>query len=526
MSNKKLFCVLSVLMLFVFVVSAFAAEPQKGGTLRIASQAVTHLDIQSVAQEGEAFDFLFESLYQFDENWDPQPYLAESSEVSDDALTHTIKLREGIKFQDGTDFNAEAAKWNLDRKIDLKLPYYDEVPWESIEAIDEYTLQIKLTRPFLNLYQYLCLRSFAMYSPAFVQAHSEEDLKNQACGTGPFVIDDYLPGDHLYLVKNENYWDLDKIYLDRIEMTFSSDTNTRFLMLEAGEVDFIRDISFIEQDSLEGNDEVKTMTANCTNDIHFSLHNQYPPLDNPEVRKAFNYAVDKEGMNNSIYGGRLVLSDSLTTVIKGMEGYKSEPVYEYNPELAKQILDEQGLIDTNGDGYREFNGEEKEFILFTRKGKRYGDIETAEQLQAMLGEVGINVKIEILDSANYFTVLNQPFGEAPYYDMSLQSPGNFMGDAEYAGVFTRCNAWPGNLYNYSHYCNPEFDALLDKGNEQLTLEERNKYYYDAIDIFWNDAPDIFLFNAWMSAGYAKNLEGFWPDGAHSYWVLKYAYFTE
>ncbi len=267
-----------------------------------------------------------------------------------------------------------------------------------------------------------------------------------------------------------------------------------------------------------------TEDAISTNAFHYSLHNQRPPLDNKEVRKAFNYAVDQFAMNETIYGGRLRIADEVFTTIPGMNGYHPQEPYPYDPEKAKEIFDKHGFVDTNGDGYRDWEGKDRTFKLFTRKGRKYGDIEMAEQLQAMLDIVGVKVEIEVLDSANYFTVLNQPMENAPYYDMSLQSPGNFTADKEYPLTsFVGCEAWPGKLYNYSHYCNPELDKLVDEGNNQSTVEERNKYYDQATEIFWDDAPAIFLFDSWLSVGYKNNLKGFWPNGANNMWQVKFAW---
>lgn len=527
MRRRLLFIILMSVVLIgssILPVLAQDEQPKPGGKLTLTVTSITHLDPCSIAQENELYPLVYEGLFELDKDLNPTPLLAKSFEISEDGLTHTIHLQEGVTFDDGTPFNADVAKWNLDRKIDLQLPYFDNIPWESINVVDENTIEIKLTQQFMPLYNYLSLRSFSMYNPEFVKTHTEDDLKNQVSGTGPFLIKSYLPNEYIYLEKNPNYWQEGKPYLDKIDLLIVADSNTRFFMLESGEADFVRDISFIEEEELASYEDIATETAIATNAFHYSLHNQYPPLNIKEVRKAFNYAVDQYAMNDTIFGGRLRIADEFFTTIPGMSGYHPQEPYPYDPEKAMEIFDKYNFVDTNGDGYRDWNGKDRIFTLFTRKGRKYGDIEMAEQLQAMLDAVGVKVQIEILDSANYFTVLNQPFGKAPYYDMSLQSPGNFTADKEYPLTsFVGCDAWPGKLYNYSHYCNEELDKLVAEGNRQTTIEERNKYYDQATEIFWDDAPAIFLFDSWLSVGYKNNLKGFYPNGANNMWQIKFAW---
>ncbi len=437
-------------------------------------------------------------------------------------------LHEGVTFTDGTPFNAEVVKWNLERKINLGLPFAENIPWNSIEVVDENTIKIVLKSIYLPIYHYLSSQSFSMYNPVFVEANAPELLKSEAVGTGPYMIDIYRPNDYLKLVANPNYWRKDKQYLDGFEVFLVSDANTRLFMLESGEVDLIKDISLFDIDYLKSlGDDIVTEIEPSTRTYQVPLHTQRPPLDDPEVRRAFNYAIDKGGMNRSIFNGLFESSRDLNTVSKYVEGYYPQPVFEYDPERAKDLLEANGLVDTNNDGFREWEGKEKEFIFVTRKGQRPGDIEIAEQVQAMLGEVGIKVRIDVMDSATYFTYLNQPMDKAPYYDMSNQAPSNYTGDKEYAvESFFPCDAWPGSLFNYSHYCNDQFEKLIDDAKFATTLESRNKIYEEATELVWFDAPAIWLFDGINTAGRSSKLRGIYSDGAHMNWQCKYAWFNE
>lgn len=519
-----------IAIMVITCMSVFAEdEPQKGGTLRVALNDLVHLDPNSVAADTEVYSLVYETLFELDENWQPTGVLVKDYEISDDGLIHTWHLQEGVTFSDGTPFNAEVVKWNLERKISLNLPFSENIPIDKIEAIDETTVKMTLKTHYLPLYYYLSSQSFSMYNPAFVEANDLETLKSEVSGTGPFVIDEYRPNDYVKMSPRPNYWNEENRYLDGVEFFIVSDANTRLFMLESGEVDLIKDLSLYDIDYLNnlGDENIVTEVEPSSRSYQVTMHNQRPPLDNKEVRQAFNYAIDKDGMNQSIFDGLFELERDLNTVSKYVGGYYPMEPYTYNPEKAKELLEANGLVDTNGDGYREWEGKEKEFILVTRKGQRPGDIEIAEQVQALLGEVGIKVRIDVMDSATYFTYLNQPMDTAPYYDLSNQSPSNYTGDKEYAAAsFFLCDSWPGTLFNYSHYCNKEFDQLYEEAKKVTTIEERNKIYEKATEIAWDDAPSIFLFDGINTAGHTAKLHGIYSDGAHMNWQLKYAWFSE
>ena len=504
------------------------SAPVKGGTLRMAIADLTHLDPVSIAGDTEPYVLFYEGLFEFDPEWKVTPLLAESASVSDDGLVHTIKLRQGVKFSDGSDFNAEVVKFNFDRKIAQASPYVAEIPFaaDPVKVVDDYTVTITLTQPSFVMYNYLAGSSWMMYSKQFVESVTADDLKNQAVGTGPYIIEEYLPNDSMMLKANPDYWQDAAPNFDAIEIRIVADANTRLLMLESGEVDWIKDLSVQDLARLEGNANVMTKTSPSTRTYHIPPHQLHPPLDNPNVRKALNLAVDKEAMNQAIFEGKYALATGLTTPF--VTGYSAQVPYGYDPEQAKALLEEAGLKDTNGDGFREWEGKEKEFLMFTRKGQRAGDIEIAETFQSYMAEVGLNVKIEVVDSAQYFTILNQPVDQEPYYDFSNQAPSNFAGDMSYPlDTMYTCNSWPGVAFNYAHYCNEAVDALVAEGNAAATLEERNAKYAEAQNIIWNDdAASIFLFDGILSMAGNPNLKGVFSDGAHNVHVLKYAWLAQ
>jgi ABC-type transport system substrate-binding protein len=199
--------ILAVFVLMVSAVSAADPEPQYGGTFVMTVPSIVHLDVQAINQISSNLwsQMYYETLFDVNDQGEVVPLLVESFDVSDDGLVYNFKLHEGIKFHDGTDFNAEVAKWNFDRKIEKQLPMWNDIPIDKIEVVDAYTLRFTLTQPYAPIFKTLAIKTFGMYSPAFVEKVGDEGLKNEACGTGPFVVDEYIPGEILKLKKNENY---------------------------------------------------------------------------------------------------------------------------------------------------------------------------------------------------------------------------------------------------------------------------------------------------------------------------------
>jgi ABC-type transport system substrate-binding protein len=418
-------------------------------------------------------------------------------------------------------------KWNFDRKIAQQSPYVAEIPFadDPVAVVDDYTITITLTEPSFIMYNYLCGSSWVMYSKDFVESHTDDDLKNQGIGTGPYVLKEYLPADRIVVEANPDYWQEGMPFLDGITMRIVSDANTRLLMLEAGEVQYIKDLSIQDLARLEGNASVVTTTAPSTRTYFVSPHGLRRPFDDVRVRQALNYGVDRQAMNDAIYEGKFIISTGVSTAT--VVGSVDNVPYPYDPEKAMALLDEAGVVDTNNDGFREVDGEEKEFVFWTRKGQRAGDIEIAETFVAYMAEIGLNFKIEVQDAGQYFTLLNQPFGEAPYYDITNQAPSNFIADMSYPlQTMYSCTSWPGTAFNYAHYCNEDVDALITAGNVAGTIEERNDKYAEAQELIWEDAVVVWLFDGILTVATTPDLKGVFSDGAHNVWQVKYAWFAK
>ncbi len=501
-------------------------EPKYGGTLTVAVPEILHLHVNSVNQIGinEISQLFYETL--FDRNADNEivPLLVKEVDISEDGLVHTWTLQEGVTFHDGTEFNADVVKWNLDHKIETQGPLYDFIPFESIEVVDPLTVQVTLTEPYVPMYNLLAIKTFSMYSPALYEEIGDEGLKSQAIGTGPFMIDQYTPNEVLVLKKYPDYWQDGLPYLDEVVFQVSRDANTRSASLEAGDIDVAAFLSIQDIDRLKSNPDMTVLDEPSTRHYYMSINTQNPPLDDVRVRQAMNYAIDREGIAQLVFLGYATPAEAVI-VNQQVAGFTSPggPV-PYDVDMANQLLDEAGWTDSNGDGTRDKDGKELVLALRTRKDAVAGDIATVELVQGMLAEVGIGVEVEIIDTASFFAQLNQPIETTPYYDLINATWGTFTGDAEYVlRTYYACTAWAPVYYNYSRYCNEEVDAKINEANAAPTQAERDAIYAEVIQMARDDAPTLMLVDGASTIAARNYVKGLYLDPAQTIWPVKYAW---
>ena len=516
-----------VVQTVVVEVTPEKGKPRYGGTLTVAVPGIVHLDCNGVNQFGlnEIVQQFYETLVDRDATGEVKPLLIKDIKVSDDGLVHTWTLQSGVKFHDGTDFNAEVVKWNLERKIEKKLPMWDMIPFDKIEVVDPLTVRVTLKRPYPGIYNVLHVKTFSMYSPTFVQKVGDDALKSQAVGTGPFMVAEYVPNEHLKLKRNPNYWQEGLPYLDEIIYRVVPDANTRAIMLEAGEVDVAGFLSIQDMERLKFNPDINILAGVSSRYYYLAINLSNPPLDDVRIRKALNHAVDKETMARTIFMGYAEPAKAFL-VTPAVSGYTEAGYYEYDPERAKALLDEAGWVDTNGNGIRDKGGKELVLTLRTRKGVTPGDIETAEMVQGYLKAVGIQVNIDIVDTATFLAELNKPLTDPgyPHYDLCNLSWGTFTGDAEYPlKTYYACDAWPPKYWDYSHYCNEQVDAWIAEADKAPTLEERNAIYAKVIKQVWDDAIAIYLFQGKATTTARSYVKGLYLDPAQTIWPVKWAW---
>lgn len=511
--------------------SATAQEtPTPGGTLTIAFVPLTtdiDVNARNVSTLNEQAQYFYETLFdRTGENGAIEPLLVESFEVSEDGLVHTWTLQPDVTFHDGSAFDAEAVKWNLERKIELQQPLWDLIPFDTIEVVDPLTVQVTLTRPSPGMYGVLAAKTFSMYSPTFAAEVGDEGLKSQASGTGPFMVETFVPNEDLVLTKNPNYWQEGLPYLDSVVFRAVPDINARAIQLEAGDVDMALDLAIQDAERLRTNSEIRVEEGVGSRQYYITMNNAKAPLDDVRVRQALNYAVDKEGIVQAVFLGRYATPAQAVYLNPAVEGFVAAGSYAYDPAQAATLLDEAGWVDADGDGIREKDGQPLNLTLHTRRGGSAGDIEIAELVQGMLQQVGVGVEIIVLDSAAFIAEVTKPVEEATY-DLVNLTVGTFTGDAEYImETFYACDSAAPRYYNRAYFCDEEVDALIEESSAIPTLEGRNEIYAEVVQMVYDQAPIIMLFDVIETAAMRDDVQGVYFEPAGVNWPAKYAWIQQ
>ena len=503
--------------------------PKAGGTLTIAFVPLTtdiDVNARNVSTLNEQAQYFYETLFDRDATGQVVPLLVRESTVSEDGLVHTWSLQPDVTFHDGTTFDAEAVKWNLDRKIELQQPLWDLIPFAAIEVVDPLTVRVTLTRPSPGMYGVLAAKTWSMYSPSFAAEVGDDGLKNRASGTGPFMVETFVPNEDLVLTKNPTYWQEGLPYLDSVVFRAVPDINARAIQLEAGDVDMAMDLSIQDIERLRTNSELEIQEGVGSRQYYITMNNRKAPLDDVRVRQALNHAVDKEGIVQAVFLGQYANVAEAVYLNPAVEGFVAAGTYAYDPDRARQLLEEAGWVDADGDGIREKDGQPLALTLHTRRGGAAGDIEIAELVQGMVQEVGVGLEIILLDSAAFIAEVTKPVEEAQYDLVSL-TVGTFTGDAEYImETFYACDSAAPRYYNRAYFCDPEVDRLIEESSAIPTLEGRNAIYADIVKRVFDQAPILMLFDAVETVAMRSEVEGVYFEPAGVNWPAKYAWLNE
>lgn len=434
------------------------------------------------------------------------PALAESWEISEDMLVYTFTLRQGVAFHDGTPWNAEAAKFNMDRMLDPDFEYHQPgavgmLQWvwgdlESYEIVDDYTFRITLSQPNSEFLRRLAMGGSGtprMISPAAIEEHGNEGIEEHPVGTGPFVFGERAVGISTTLVKNADYWDEARIpQVDRLILRGIPEVATRELGLMSGELDMISTPSPDSLEYLEAQG-IEIVMAPVATIYPIWLNFEEEPLQDVRVRRAMAMAIDREGMAQYLRRGTAEPAYGILNF--GGPGW--DPDYrdhEYDPEAAIALLAEAGYPD--GFSTR---------LDWTMGGG--GDVNTradAEWIQRDLARIGIEASIETFDNGTYWDMMAEgiregsccmqvSWGETSFYWLDL--------------ILTE-DALPPNGFNSGYYRNPQMAELLAEARAATSEEEQIATLHEIRDIVAEDVAFIPVYTPKQVYAMRPNVEGF------------------
>lgn len=447
---------------------------------------------------------IYDGLVEFDEHLNIKPALAYKWTVSKDGLVWTFYLRKGIKFHSGAEFDAYAVKKNFDRIITKRLrrtalykPFIKE-----IKVVDKYTVQFILKIPFGAFLHHLAHGAGLILDPTYIDKNA--DIKHHPSGTGPFIFKEWIPGDHITLVANKNYWK-GKPKIDKIIFKTIPEDTSRTMMLETGELDIAERVSPFDIPRLKKNKDIVVSITPSLRVIYILMNTQKEIFKDVRVRQALNYAVDREAICKNILKG---LAEPANGPLAPLTwGYADIKKYTYDPEKAKKLLAEAGWKDVDGDGILEKDG--KKFIvqLATPHGRYLMDYKVAEAVQGYLSNIGIKAKLWTADWATYLARLRKPVDKATH-ELALLGWAPSTGDADWVlRPLFATNMWAPIGGNRAFYSNKEVDKLIEEGMKTVDPKKRAEVYRKAQKIIIHDAPWIFLHVQKDVIGYRKKVHG-------------------
>lgn len=476
---------LMLALVLVFAVSmlfypAVMQAQERGGDLNIAiGPDPESLDPAEASSSPAAMVMMhmMETLFDMTPDGEIVPLLAEGYEVSEDGLIYDIFLNQGIEFHDGTYFDAEVVKFNLERLQDEEAPFsflIDEVV--EVEVVDTYTVRLHTERPFAPLMAHLSHDFISMVSPTAVEEYGD-DISVNPVGTGPFQFVSWTRGDKVVMERFDDYWG-DNAYLDTLTISVVPEDSTRVVMVETGEAHAAMFVPPRDVERLEGVEDVDVVQATSLRTIYGGFNVQIEPFTDVRVRKAINYAVDKESIVNEIMQGAGRPSDA--PISPDIFGYAQQEKYEYDPDRARELLAEAGYEDG------------LEFTFHHPVGRYMMDQTIAQAIQSQLRDVGITARLQTLEWATYLEFMNVPVEEAEH-QMYILGWGTVTGDADY-GLYAlfHSDEWVPRGSNRSYTDFPEVDSLLEEARVTVEPEAREEIYAEAISIIWDEAPWLFL----------------------------------
>jgi peptide/nickel transport system substrate-binding protein len=479
--------------------AAYAADPpKKGGTLRVgfyieAATMDPHLSGSKV--DRQVYHNIYEPLLTLDTKLGIKPGLAESWSQPD-PKTLIFKLRRGVKFHDGTAFDAEAAKFNFNRmKTEPKSIRKGEVAnIDSVDVVDANTIKINLKKPDAALLATLTDRAGMMISPKVIQERGGELERNaKGAGTGPFEFVEWVKDSHLVIKRNDNYWNKQGgPYLDRVRYRPIPDDVVKLQSLQGNEIDVMDYVLPRDVAPMKADKRLVVVDVPSLADFGYQLNHARPPFNVKALRQALASAIDLEQIVKGVW----------LNVGYAANGPISPASWAYDrsiPPIKRDLAKAKAKLAEGGQP----NG----FTFTLTTNNIPISVQEAEVIQAQCAEAGITAKIQLVDSSTL--IAN---GNAKNFEMiSFQWSGRPDPDGN---IYQFFKTSPGTSFNWSSISNPQLDALLDKSREVSNPTERRKIFSDVTKILQEELPMLFIVHPIEPKAFSPRVQGYdpIPDG--------------
>jgi len=467
-------------------------QPRNGGTLRLAlpgDPAFYNANQGPAmgAQAGWTASNIYNSLLTITPPPELKivPALAKSWDVLDEGRTYVFHLEEGVKFHDGTDFDAAAAKWNIDRILDPEVKswvrtYYDAIT--QVEVVDKYTLRIQMKEPSGALPIALggYFQGILMASPKAFETYGKDWLYHPV-GTGPYIFKEWIPGKHVILEKNPNYFKKGLPYIDRLEFRIMKDPLTASTALRAGEIDFITRVPMQQVPLLEKSPGIKVVTGPEMAPTVAFLNMRVKPFDDVRARRAVGgYGINRVEIARVAFQGHA--APLVSVVPPGVpDAIDLHEMYPFKPDEAKRLLQELGFDNKNPLKFT---------ILVSNQDVTFADV--AALLKEQMAKIGVEAKINLLDATAFVdrVLVKHDF------DMAVNSFGALRDINQRSVSFFR-----GQQSDYMGMNDPKLETMVHQWRRTLDEAEQRKISADmqrliADQLYWVNVTGYPFFQAY------------------------------
>jgi peptide/nickel transport system substrate-binding protein len=443
------------------------------------------------------FAALCDKLFDIDEKANIIPQLAVGQETSADGKTMTIKLRSGVKFHDGEPFDAKAAKYSLDRHLNMKgsfrRPEIGVV--ETVEVVDPLTIKLNLKQPFSPLLSQLTDRAGMMVSPKAAEAAGDKFSPHPVCA-GPYKFVERVPQDKIVVEKFADYWDKDHVFIDKITYLPIVDSTVRLANLKSGGLEMMERLLATDIKAVRDDPKLKLSKAVSLGWMGLLVNVDNGPKANnplgkdPRVRRALELSLDREVINQVVYNGEFVAGNQWVNPQSPFYQEKF-PIPKRDVAKAKALLKEAGVATPLTVDFMVNNTSDTKAV--------------AEVIQAMAAEAGFDIKLRVVEAATALKAAED--GDFQLYENTwsgrIDPDGNTV-------LYQMC----GSPLNTGHYCDKEVDELHAQARATNDLAARKAIYEKMTAKFLANGWIIYLYHPQYLIASTDRVEGFkpMPDG--------------
>jgi peptide/nickel transport system substrate-binding protein len=443
------------------------------------------------------FAAMCDKLFDIDEKANIVPQLALSHETSEDGKTVIIKLRPGVKFHDGEPLDAEAAKYSLERHLNMKGSFRrpELAAVDTVEVVDPLTIKLNLKQPFSPLFAQLTDRAGMMVSPKAAEAAGDKFALHPVCA-GPYKFVERIPQDRIVVEKFADYWNKDHVFIDKITYLPIIDSTVRLANLRSGGLDMMERVLATDIKTVRDDPKLKLTKAVSLGWFALLINmDNGPKANNPlgkdaRVRRAFDLSIDREALNQVVFNGEFQPGNQW---VNPQSPYYQQafPIPKRDIEKAKALMKEAGVTGRISIDFMLGNSPEERAV--------------GEVLQSMTAEAGFDLKLRVVEAATAFKSAED--GDFQLYENNwsgrIDPDGNSM-------IYQTCGA-PQNL---GHYCDKDIDAWHREARASSDLATRKAVYEKITARFLAEGWMIYLYHPQYLIAHTVRLENFkpMPDG--------------